>query len=81
MILKDKFNLTATGWQFYDKIIVRKNQSDASDQFKKEEHKCQKKNNKMISEITELVTKVKNELANEINKSIVFVYWKNYCIQ
>lgn len=33
------------------------------------------KNNKMISEITELVTKVKNELANEINKSVVFVYW------
>lgn len=26
------------------------------------------KNNKMISEITELVTKVKSELANEINK-------------
>lgn len=33
------------------------------------------KNNKMISEITELVTKVKSELANEINKSVVFVYW------
>lgn len=33
------------------------------------------KNNKMISEITELVTKIKSELANEINKSIVFVYW------
>ena len=26
------------------------------------------KNNKMISEITELVTKVKSKLANEINK-------------
>lgn len=37
MILKDKFNLTATGWQFYGKIIVRKNQSDMSDQFEKEE--------------------------------------------
>lgn len=33
------------------------------------------KNNKIINEITELVTKVKNELANEINKSIVFVNW------
>lgn len=33
------------------------------------------KNNKMISEITELVNKVKSELANEINKSVVFVYW------
>lgn len=33
------------------------------------------KNNKMISEITELVIKVKSELANEINKSVVFVYW------
>ncbi len=33
------------------------------------------KNNKMINEITELVTKVKSELANEINKSVVFVYW------
>ena len=33
------------------------------------------KNNKIISEITELVTKVKSELANEINKSVVFVYW------
>lgn len=32
-------------------------------------------NNKMISEITELVAKVKSELANEINKSVVFVYW------
>ena len=32
------------------------------------------KNNKMISEITKLVTKVKSELANEINKSVVFVY-------
>ena len=29
----------------------------------------------MINEITELVTKVRNELANEINKSVVFVYW------
>jgi len=33
------------------------------------------KNNKIINEITELVTKVKSELANEINKSVVFVYW------
>lgn len=32
-------------------------------------------NNKMINEITELVTKVRSELANEINKSVVFVYW------
>lgn len=29
----------------------------------------------MISEITELVTKVKSDFANEINKSEVFVYW------
>ena len=33
------------------------------------------KNNKMINEITELVTKVTSELANEINKLVVFVYW------
>ena len=33
------------------------------------------KNNKIINEITELVTKVKSELANEINKSIIYVYW------
>jgi len=33
------------------------------------------KNNNMINEITELVTKTKNELTKEINKSIVFVYW------
>jgi len=25
MILKDNFNFTATGWQFYGKIIVRNN--------------------------------------------------------
>ena len=43
MILKDKFNLTATDWQFYGKIIVRKNQSDTSDQFIKGGTKCQKK--------------------------------------
>ena len=31
------------------------------------------KNNKMISEITELVTKVKSELANEINQSYLYI--------
>ena len=34
----------------------------------KRRNKMLEKNNKMISEITELVTKVKSELANEINK-------------
>ena len=29
----------------------------------------------MINEITELVKKTKSDLAIEINKSIVFVYW------
>ena len=29
----------------------------------------------MVSEITGLVTKIKSQLANEINKSVVFVYW------
>lgn len=33
------------------------------------------KNNKMINEITELVNNVKSKLTNEINKSIIFVYW------
>ena len=43
IILKYKFNLTANGWQIYGKIIVRKNQSDTSDQFKKEEQNARKK--------------------------------------
>lgn len=30
-------------------------------------------NNKMISEITELVTKVKSDLANEINKLYLYI--------
>ena len=32
-------------------------------------------NNKMVDEITKLVNRVKNGLANEINKSLVLVYW------
>lgn len=41
------------------------------------------KNNKMISEIAELVTKVKSELANEINISSIRIleYRKNYCVK
>ena len=35
----------------------------------------EKNNAKMIEEITNLVNKVKSKLANEINKSIVYVYW------
>ena len=34
-----------------------------------------KNNAKMIEEITNLVNEVKSKLANEINKSIVYVYW------
>jgi len=41
----------------------------------KKRNKMLEKNNNMINEITELVTKTKNELTKEINKSIVFVYW------
>lgn len=32
-------------------------------------------NNKMINEITELVNNAKNNLASEINKSVIYVYW------
>ena len=32
-------------------------------------------NNKMIEEITDLVNQTKSNLATEINKSIVYVYW------
>ena len=35
----------------------------------------EKNNAKMIEEITNLVNEVKSKLANEINKSIVYVYW------
>ena len=35
----------------------------------------EKNNNKMIQEITNLVSEVKSNLANEINKSIIYVYW------
>ena len=35
----------------------------------------EKNNAKMIGEITNLVNEVKSKLANEINKSIVYVYW------
>ncbi|MEE0699279.1 MAG: DUF1016 N-terminal domain-containing protein [Bacilli bacterium] len=35
----------------------------------------EKNNEKMITEITNLVNEVKSNLANEINKSIVYVYW------
>lgn len=35
----------------------------------------EKNNVKMIEEITNLVNEVKSKLANEINKSIVYVYW------
>ena len=35
----------------------------------------EKNNNKMIREITDLVEKVKSNLTNEINKSIIYVYW------
>ena len=35
----------------------------------------EKNNAKMIAEITNLVNEVKSKLANEINKSIVYVYW------
>lgn len=34
----------------------------------------EKNNAKIIAEITNLVNEVKAELANEINKSIVYVY-------
>ena len=32
-------------------------------------------NNKMINEITELVNQARTNLAREINKSIIYVYW------
>ena len=32
-------------------------------------------NEKMVKEIINLVNKIKSNLANEINKSIVYVYW------
>ncbi len=32
-------------------------------------------NNKMVNEITALVTEVKSKLSKEINNSIVYVYW------
>ena len=35
----------------------------------------EKNSNKMIQEITNLVEEVKSNLANEINKSIIYVYW------
>lgn len=35
----------------------------------------EKNNKKMIEEIINLVNEVKSNLANEINKSIVYVYW------
>ena len=35
----------------------------------------EKNNEKMIEEITNLVNEVKSNLTNEINKSIVYVYW------
>ena len=35
----------------------------------------EKCNNKMVREITNLVEEVKSSLANEINKSIIYVYW------
>lgn len=35
----------------------------------------EKSNNKIIHEITELVSRVKSDLVNEINKSIIFVNW------
>ncbi len=34
----------------------------------------EKANNKMITEITNLVEETKSNLANEINKSIIYVY-------
>lgn len=39
-------------------------------------------NNKMIKEITDLVTETRSNLVQEINKSIIYVYWnigKNNC--
>lgn len=35
----------------------------------------EKNNAKMVAEITHIVNEVKSNLANEINKSIVYVYW------
>lgn len=35
----------------------------------------EKTNNKMLNEITELVNQTKSNLVQEINKSIVYVYW------
>lgn len=35
----------------------------------------EKANNKMLNEITELVNQTKSNLVQEINKSIVYVYW------
>lgn len=32
-------------------------------------------NNKIIKEITDLVTEAKSNLASEINKSVIYVYW------
>ena len=35
----------------------------------------EKNGKKMIQEITNLVEEVKSSLSNEINKSIIYVYW------
>ena len=40
----------------------------------------EKNNSKMIQEITNLVNEVKSNLSSEINKSIIYVYWKNNSI-
>ncbi len=37
-------------------------------------------NKRKVMEITELVNQTKKDLAQKINNSIVFVYWKNYSI-
>ena len=43
--------------------------------IKRGEIMLEKNNEKMITEITNLVNEVKSNLTNEINKSIVYVYW------
>ena len=46
-----------------------------SDQLREWKIMLEKNNKKMIEEIINLVNEVKSNLTNEINKSIVYVYW------
>lgn len=49
--------------------------------IQKGENMLEEINNKIINEITELVNQTRTNLAHEINKSIICVYWKNYCFK